>query len=152
MKGHAFFYLGVVMELEAIALLIPATLSAAAGDGSFPQFAAAAVACFAAGTALHRSFPRGPLTLGSLMALSALSYLSASLFGAVPFLGALSVQDALFESVSGFTTTGMTAAVPESLPASLLLWRSLAQWLGGLGALAVFALLTPAGGISSFHF
>ena len=142
----------MVMELEAIALLMPATLSAAAGDGAFTLFAAAAIASFAIGTALHRSFPSGPLSFGSLMALSALSYLSASLFGAIPYLGSLSAQDAIFESVSGFTATGMTAAVPEALPASLLLWRSFSQWLGGLGALAVFALLTPAGGISSYHF
>ena len=60
----------------------------------------------------------------------------ASVFGAIPYLlsGVLSPVDALFESIAGFTTTGATVMVEiESAPRALLLWRSLTQWLGGMG-------------------
>ena len=85
------------------------------------------------------------------------AWLVAGLLGAIPFSssGAMpTVADALFESVSGLTTTGATVlgatGTPkiESLPDSLLLWRSLLQWLGGLGIILVFIVLLPAMGVT----
>lgn len=78
-------------------------------------------------------------------------------FGAIPYIiGApdITVADALFESVSGFTTTGATIVSDLSLwPKDLLLWRATSQWLGGLGILVLFmALLSSLGAGSKFLF
>ena len=77
----------------------------------------------------------------------ALSWVLLSLFGALPyvFTGAMtSYIDALFETVSGLTTTGSsTFPAVSPLPRSVLLWRSLPQWMGGMGVLVLFLALTP---------
>ena len=70
------------------------------------------------------------------------AWVLASVFGSMPYLltNTLSPVDALFESVSGFTTTGSTVLTAiESTPRALLLWRSLTQWVGGMGII-VFAV------------
>jgi trk system potassium uptake protein TrkH len=75
----------------------------------------------------------------------AFTWLLISLFGAVPyiFLG-LGFLDAFFEAMSGFTTTGASILkVVEELPKSALLWRSLTQWLGGMGVIALFIAILP---------
>ncbi len=73
------------------------------------------------------------------------SWILSSCIGAVPFMLALdkSFIDALFEAVSGFTTTGITVFTGlDKMPKSILLWRNLTQWLGGLGILTFFLLIT----------
>jgi trk system potassium uptake protein TrkH len=81
----------------------------------------------------------------------------ASLTGAIPYLisGAIpQFADALFESVSGFTTTGASILVDiEAMPRALLFWRSLTQWLGGIGIVVLFvALLSELGPGARFLF
>jgi len=84
----------------------------------------------------------------------ALTWLVIPLFGTVPylFLG-LGFVDAFFESMSGFTTTGatiLTATRPDgffALPNSVLLWRSLTQWLGGMGVITLFVAILPRLGV-----
>ena len=75
------------------------------------------------------------------------SWIFVSLIGAVPFVLSGATNDfvsALFESVSGFTTTGSSVfADVEALPKSILLWRSLTQWLGGMGVLVFLLALMP---------
>lgn len=82
--------------------------------------------------------------------ITAMVWLAVSVLGAIPFLlsGAVgSVTDALFESVSGLTTTGSSVvASPETLPAWLRVWRSLTQWVGGLGLVLLIMAVAP-----SFH-
>jgi trk system potassium uptake protein TrkH len=75
----------------------------------------------------------------------AFTWLLITLFGTFPyiFLG-LGFLDAFFEAMSGFTTTGATILkVVEELPKSALLWRSLTQWLGGMGVIALFVAVLP---------
>ena len=80
----------------------------------------------------------------------ALSWILLSLFGAIPYMltGVLdSYVDAVFETVSGLTTTGSTVFNGvEWLPKSVLFWRSLTQWMGGMGVLVLFLALTPRQG------
>ncbi len=85
------------------------------------------------------------------------SWISFGLFGAIPYMlggPTLGFADALFESVSGFTTTGATVISDLSLwPHDILLWRALTQWLGGLGILVLFMLfLSSLGAGSKFLF
>ena len=75
----------------------------------------------------------------------AFTWLLIPLLGTLPyvFLG-LGFLDAFFETMSGFTTTGATILnVVEELPKSALLWRSLTQWLGGMGVIALFIAILP---------
>ena len=79
----------------------------------------------------------------------AFTWLFIPLLGILPyvFLG-LGFLDAFFESMSGFTTTGATILnAVEDLPRSALLWRSLTQWLGGMGVIALFIAILPRLGV-----
>jgi trk system potassium uptake protein TrkH len=86
-----------------------------------------------------------------------LLWATTALFGAVPLLASsldLSLADAVFESVSALTTTGSTViAGLDSLPPGILVWRSLLQWIGGLGVIVLGLLILPflnIGGVSYF--
>jgi len=86
-----------------------------------------------------------------------LCWVTFSLFGAIPFMisGYIpSLTDSFFETMSGFTTTGATILTDiESLPKSLLLWRNMTQWLGGMGVIALAVAVLPflgVGGVQLF--
>ena len=88
----------------------------------------------------------------------ALSWIVLSIFGALPFYlsGEIpSFIDALFETVSGFTTTGATimpdGASIEALPKSLLMWRSFTHWIGGMGVLVFIMAFLPLSGGRNMH-
>ncbi|MDW8001558.1 MAG: potassium transporter TrkG [Deltaproteobacteria bacterium] len=89
------------------------------------------------------------------LAIVALGWISISFFGAIPFIltGSIpSLTDAFFESISGFTTTGASILNDiESLPKSVLLWRNLIQWLGGMGVIAIAVAVLPFIGVGGFQ-
>jgi trk/ktr system potassium uptake protein len=90
-------------------------------------------------------FKMGRLFYKQSLLVCGLAWFVLCLFAAMPFtLGAgMSYLNAYFESVSGFTTTGITVITSiEVLPKSILFWRSLIQWLGGLGILTLFLAVT----------
>jgi trk/ktr system potassium uptake protein len=76
-----------------------------------------------------------------------LGWLSAGLIGSFPYYSSGSVSsftDACFESISGFTTTGASITTNiEGLSSSLLLWRSMTQWLGGMGIIVLSLAILP---------
>lgn len=84
-----------------------------------------------------------------------LSWIIASLFGAFPFCfsGAIPhFADAFFETVSGFTTTGASILGNiETLPRSILFWRSLTHWLGGMGIVVLTVAILPLFGIGGLQ-
>lgn len=144
-------YLGLVLEIDGILSLIPAIISGIYQDGMYPFFLITSITAFISGTVLDRKFEKDDLDLGSAMIISALSFIIISLLGAVPFLSVLQPADAVFESVSGFTTTGLSMIQPESFAPSLIFWRSFTQWIGGVGILLIFLLLVGSPGISSYY-
>lgn len=89
------------------------------------------------------------------LAIVGLSWIILSLLGALPLYlsgATVSFTDAFFEIVSGFTTTGATIFTDiESLPRGILFWRSLTQWLGGMGIIVLYVALLPALGVSGFQ-
>lgn len=89
------------------------------------------------------------------MAIVALGWAAIGFFGALPFYldGAFpSFTDAFFESVSGFTTTGSTVLTDiESMSKSLLFWRSLIQWLGGMGIIVLSLAILPFLGVGGMQ-
>lgn len=88
-------------------------------------------------------------------AIVALGWLLVSVFGALPFIvsGAVpSVMDALFESVSGFSTTGASILTDvEVLPKGILFWRSFTHWMGGMGVLILMIAILPSVKANTFH-
>lgn len=85
----------------------------------------------------------------------ALSWLFMTVFGAIPYLISDTIPflpDAIFETVSGFTTTGATILTDiEAMPAGVLLWRSMTQWIGGLGIIVLTVAIFPLLGIGGIE-
>ena len=140
--------MGYILWVEAAFLLLPALTALLCGEAYWRHFLLTALLCAGVGTALRaiRLKKTQMHSRDGFMAV-ALSWILLSLFGALPyvFTGVLdSYINALFETVSGLTTTGSTVfAGVEQLPRSVLLWRSLTQWMGGMGVLVLFLALTP---------
>ncbi len=138
-------YLAYIMRIEAIAM-VPALLIAVGEKDTNCVVAFAAVIAglllLSLVTVFTKTEKKNILTREGVM-ITALSWILISLFGALPFYisGWIpSYIDCVFETVSGFTTTGASILTEiESLPRSLLYWRSFTHWLGGMGVL-VFML------------
>ena len=78
------------------------------------------------------------------LSVASLSWTLFGLIAAIPFLYyGFSPTDALFEAVSGITTTGATILTTFDIPKSLLFWRSFTQWLGGMGIIVLFVAILP---------
>ncbi len=88
-------------------------------------------------------------------AITALSWILLSAFGALPFVFSGTIPnyiDALFETISGFTTTGSTILTNvETMPQSLLFWRSFTHWIGGMGVLVLMLAIMPSVRSTSLH-
>lgn len=84
-----------------------------------------------------------------------LTWLFISLIGSLPYIFSRAIPsftDALFESVSGFTTTGSSILTDiEILPKSILFWRSLTHWIGGIGIIVLFIIIMPSLQIGGYH-
>lgn len=92
------------------------------------------------------------LTIREGIAITGLGWLLATGLGMLPYVlgGYLGILDGLFESISGFTGTGATVIEDlEVLPNSILFWRSMTHWLGGLGIVVIFIALLPEAGQST---
>ncbi|REJ74169.1 MAG: TrkH family potassium uptake protein [Acidobacteria bacterium] len=147
-----FRLVGRLLLLLAAAHLVPVICALLTGEPrSLALFALSATLTAVVGAALSR-LPASdePIYRREGVLFVVLGWLVASIVGAVPLLldGSISAPvDALFESASGFTTTGASILVDiEALPRSVLLWRSFTQWLGGLGIIVLLvALLAELG-------
>ncbi len=119
----------------------------------------AALAALAAGSLLVRLGRRAPasgITSRRQATLAVVAiWAAATLVGALPFVwGAdMSLDAAVFEAASGLTTTGATALadIEQRLSRGLLLWRSLIQWLGGMGIVVLFVAVFPSVGVGAKH-
>lgn len=152
---------GWLLILEAAMLLMPAAVSLIYGGRDFLPFILAAGITAFSGVAVSWPLHRVKIQLrrreGYL--LTAIVWVLFSLFGMIPFLlcdHPLSVADAYFETMSGFTTTGATVISDvESCSHAILFWRALMQWLGGLGIVLFLLALLPAlnqsGGITMYN-
>jgi len=141
---------GLLLKPFAVVLLVPGLIDLADGrPDAAAAFAATAAATFLAGRLLARRRPHaGDVSRVEAMAVVSLAWLAAAVIGAVPFVQqSFSPVDALFESMSGFTTTGSTVFVELDyglVSRGLMFWRALTQWLGGMGIIAVFIAVFPA--------
>jgi trk system potassium uptake protein TrkH len=150
------FFVGKVLRIEAALMLLPTIVSLIYREKEWIMIAAAALISFGTGYLLSFRKPKNMsfYTREGIMAV-ALSWILMSVFGAIPLwhaVGHIGFTDALFETISGFTTTGASILTEvESLPKGVLFWRSFTHWVGGMGILVfVLALLPEAAGDSIY--
>jgi trk/ktr system potassium uptake protein len=159
-----FNVIGHLLILLAFILLIPLGVSlyyhqpAAPGYlGEYQAFGLTALLAGATGFLFWKFFPHGIESLRERegFVIVAFSWIILPLFGALPFLltGVCpEFTNAYFESISGFTTTGATVLTHlADVPRGVLFWRSMTQWLGGMGIILLYLAIFPALGLGSFH-
>jgi len=146
--------LGLMLMLFSLTMLPPVGVSLGYSDGHWYPFVAAFAIVAVAGVLLWLPVRklRGDLRLRDGFLVIAVFWIFLGLAGATPFLisdvPALSVTDAVFEAVSGFTTTGATVIVGlDELPKSILYYRQQIQWLGGMSIIVLAVALMPMLGI-----
>ena len=146
-KRLVFKVVGISLLIEAAFLLLPLLIALFAKSGDAPAFAVTALACAALGFPLSRlNTPHAMMQNRDGYAAVALCWLFLSALGALPYTlsGCCSYVDALFETVSGFTTTGASIfSSPSLLPRGIQFWRALTQWMGGMGVLVLLLALLP---------
>jgi trk system potassium uptake protein TrkH len=150
--------LGVLVALFSLSVLPPIAVSLFYADGEWHVFLLAFVVLVLVGFAVWWPVrnQRGELRLRDGFLVVALFWVVLSIAGAVPlFLSSqpvVSVTDAVFESVSGLTTTGATVLTGlDSLPRSILYYRQQLQWLGGIGIVVLAVALLPMLGVGGMQ-
>ena len=151
------FIVGTLLFIEGVLLLLPAVTAVIYREWKMLYiFLGTVVLCALLSFLLARKRPENTKFYATEGYMSvALCWVIMSIFGAIPlFLSGYynNPVDALFETVSGFTTTGATVrADVEVLPHAVLLWRSLTHWIGGMGVLVFIMAVLPVSGESSMH-
>lgn len=147
--------IGTILFIEALCLLPPLFVSILYRSTDIYAFVFSAAACFAAGLPLMKlpKPEKSRLQTRDGFACVALCWIALSLFGALPyFFSGTPYVDAVFETVSGLTTTGASIfPSPSSLPKGLQFWRALTQWMGGMGILVMVLALFPSVGQGSMN-
>ena len=148
------FLLGRILMVEAGLLALPLLTALLYGESLMPWLDTMLVLAAIGGALSLRKPERTALYAKDGFAAVALVWLLMSAFGALPYAlsGCCGYVDALFETVSGFTTTGASIfGAPASLPRGIQLWRALTQWLGGMGVLVLLLALMPKLGEGSVN-
>ena len=150
----------LLVAVLGLAMIIPILVDLAEGRGQWWVFVESALITTLGGGMIALASANGVregLTIQQTFMLTTGVWLMLPLFGALPFvLGATdaSVTDAMFEAMSGLTTTGATVLTGlEDLPKGLLIWRGILQWLGGIGIVVVAMVFLPelrVGGMQIF--
>ena len=143
-----FFIIGVLQIILGIFMAIPIILQLVFSELD-SSFIASSVITLVFGVlfVLSNLDYNKKINLQQAFLLTTLSWLTIAIFGALPFYFSnlnLSFTDSFFESMSGLTTTGSTVITNlEIVPKSILLWRALLQWLGGIGIIVMAITLMP---------
>lgn len=148
--------LGGLLLFLGATLVVPIPLSLFYADGKWLAFVLSSVVTLGVGAFLfHRFRRRDEITLREAFAIVTFAWLLFAVFGALPYLFAGSLPnpiDAFFESMSGFTTTGASVmANVEANAKSVLFWRALTQWLGGMGFIVLGVAILPLLGVGGMQ-
>ncbi len=153
-----FRLIGILNFFLGLSMIAPLIVSFIYSDGSSLPILYSFIITSGSGIALFlliktNEYPS--LSQREGMAIVTLGWLSAGFFGSLPFLFAGSIghiTDAYFESISGFTTTGASILSDiESLPEGILFWRSLTQWMGGMGIIVLSIAILPFLGVGGMQ-
>ena len=153
-----FFLIGILLIVLGASMLGPYALQVILDEGSHSFISASFVTIFIGVLFILANLEKEfKLNLRQTFLFSSLAWVMVALFGSLPFI--LSTQDftfseAFFESMSGITTTGATIISDlDSSPKSILLWRAIMQWLGGIGIVVMAITILPllkVGGMQLF--
>jgi len=148
--------LGWLLLFEAGFMLVPLITGICYGERETIFFAITIVLCASIGGLCAWNKPKDSVLYArDGFVIVALSWIALSLFGAIPFFisGAIpSYLDAVFETVSGFTTTGASIlSAVEPLSKCMLMWRSFTHWVGGMGVLVFIMAFMPLSGGQNMH-
>lgn len=144
--------LGLTMMYVGLVLLTPVIVALIYGEyNSIIPFLTASIVSAGLGFLFRKSVPNATtlenlndIKKGEALFIVAMSWIIFSIVGAIPYLFyGIQPLNALFESVSGITTTGATILTHFDYPHAFFFWRSLTQWLGGLGIIVLFIAILP---------
>ena len=149
------YVLSRMIGVEALVLLVPALVSTIYGENAF-AFLITAVGLMLLAVILGRKKPQNSVIYGKEgFVIIASAWILWSVFGAIPFYISHSIPnfvDAVFETVSGFTTTGSTILTDISaMPKGMNFWRCLTHWIGGMGVLVFVMLIVSLEDKNSMH-
>ena len=154
------YILGYLLSALSIILCIPAGVDAFYGDDQWQAFTFSSLISLFFGIILilANKSDNFNMTIKQAFLFTTLSWVFIAFFGSLPFMFSdleLSFTDAFFESMSGITTTGSTVLSGlDNLPHGILIWRSLLQWMGGIGIVVIAIAFLPilkVGGMQLFH-
>ena len=149
------YLIGLLLAFESMLLLACCCVSMIYGERDLMSFIVSFAVCLSVSAILlvYGRRKKCAMSRNEGYIVVALSWVFFSVFGMVPYLwgGFIpNITDAFFETMSGFTTTGATILDNiESMPHGILFWRSLTQWIGGLGIVCFTIVLLPGFGASS---
>lgn len=149
------YVLGRMIGVEAVILLVPALVAARYGESVFP-FLVTSAGLLGLSALTGRKKPDNSTIYGKEgFVIIASAWILWSIFGAIPFCVSKEITnyiDAVFETVSGFTTTGSTILTDiASLPKGLNFWRCLTHWIGGMGVLVFVLVIVSLEEKNSMH-
>lgn len=149
--------MGLLLLIEGVFLGISSLVSLYYNQYDFKALIITTIICFTIGISLRLLTQKADKNIGKREGyiIVSLVWVVFSIFGALPFVlsGAIpSFTDAFFETMSGFTTTGASILNDiESIPFGLLFWRSITQWLGGMGIIVLSIAILPIFGIGGMQ-
>ena len=153
-----FFIIGVLLVIMGFAMLVPYAVQLIYNENSHSFIASAFTTIFFGILFILANIEKEfKLNLQQTFLFSALAWFMVAVFGSIPFILSsvpMSFSEAFFESMSGITTTGSTVISDlDGSPKSILLWRALMQWLGGIGIVVMAITILPllkVGGMQLF--
>ena len=153
-----FFLIGVLLTILGCSMLIPYAIQIVLEENSHSFIGSSFLTIFIGILFILGNLEKQfRLNLQQTFLFSALAWFLIAVFGSLPFLLSplpFSISEAFFESMSGITTTGATVITNlESTPKSILLWRAIMQWLGGIGIIVMAITILPllkVGGMQLF--
>ena len=153
-----FFIVGILLVILGTFMMIPYAVQLIYDENSNSFFSSSIITIFIGVLTILATLKKdNQLNLQQAFLFSTLSWVSIALFGSLPFLLSnlnLSFSEAFFESMSGITTTGSTTITDlDNSPKSILLWRAIMQWLGGVGIIVMATTVMPllkVGGMQVF--
>ena len=156
MKNTVLYFLGYISIFVGISLIIPSIVSYYFNEPYTTLFIALGASVSIVGLVFRRLFKK-PETVDfkAIILTVAFAWILTTFIGSLPYLMSGAIQspvDAFFESMSGFTTTGATILTDiEVMPNSILFWRSLTHWIGGMGVILLIITILPSFGVQGMQ-
>ncbi len=146
--------LAALLAAVGAVMLVPASYSLLASPDEAWTFWVPGISALVLGGgifSLTRARQSSHVSRQSIFLMVVVCWVGVVLVGAAPFFlsGIMGPVDAFFNSMAGFTTTGAATVAPEGLSPALLLWRSLSQWVGGIGIVVLFVAIAPLAGFGA---